>query len=100
MDILALSSVISKLALYLGVLFAAGAVFYAILFETEKLKSRFSSRFSILAFASIGIVASLIAYGIQAARLTGEAASMLDPEMLGILSVSYTHLTLPTIYSV
>lgn len=85
MDSLEFSSIISKFTLYLGVLFAAGTVFYTILFETEKSKSSFSSRFSVLTFASIGILASLIVYGIQAARLTGEAASMLDPEMLGIL---------------
>lgn len=85
MDIWAFHSIISKFALYLGILFAAGTVFYSTLFETEKAKSSFSSRFAILVFASVGIVASFVIYGIQAARLTGEAASMLDPEMLGIL---------------
>lgn len=85
MDIWAFHSIISKFALYLGILFAAGTVFYTFLFETEKSKSSFSSRFAILVFASVGIVASFVTYGIQAARLTGEAASMLDPEMLGIL---------------
>ena len=85
MDIWAFHSIISKVALYLGILFSSGAVFYVVLFETEKAKSSFSSGFAIMVSASVGMVASFVAYGIQAARLTGEAASMLEPEMLGIL---------------
>ena len=85
MDIWALSSITAKFILYAGVLFAAGTVFYTLLFETGAARFRFAARQITAIFATTGLLAAPADYGVRAASLTGEAASMVDPEMLAIL---------------
>lgn len=85
MDIWVLLSIITKFALYAGVLFAVGTVFYTVLFETRETKLNVSTQHVTGICAAIGLVSTVADYCIQAVNLTGEAASMFDPEILGIL---------------
>ena len=85
MDIWVLFSIISKFVLYVSTLFAAGTLFYTLLFETEKAKPIFNYRMVVLVFAVLGMLTSLLGYALKAASLTGDAASMIDLDMLGIL---------------
>ena len=85
MDIWSFFSITSKLMFYIGALFASGTVFYSIFFETSKAKSSFPGRRITGLFAVAGLVAAAAGYAAAAASLTGEAASVFDGEMLGIL---------------
>lgn len=85
MDLLSLFSIISKLMLYIGALFASGTIIYLIVFETNKAKSSFNGRPITGLFAIVGLISALTSYALAAARLTGEVAGAVDPEMLGIL---------------
>ncbi len=85
MDVLSFWAIFTKFALYAGILFSAGSVFYQLLFESETVAGRIPARRLTVIFTCIGMVATLMSYAIRAAALTGNASAMVDPEMLGIL---------------
>lgn len=85
MDCLSFFSIISKLMLYIGALFASGTVIYLIFFDTNKVRSSFNGRQMTGLFAMVGLISALTGYALVAARLTGDLAGAFDPEMLGIL---------------
>ena len=85
MDFLSLLSVIAKLMLYIGALFASGIIIYQMLFETNKVRSSFNSSLMIGVFAIIGLIAAVANYALLSARLVDDIAGAFDSEMLVIL---------------
>ncbi len=78
-DIWALAAIATKFALYLGVLTAAGTVIAALLFRLNRYRGL------ALTFAALGLFATLLAFSLRGANLTGDASGLVDPEMLGLL---------------
>ncbi|MBW4963938.1 MULTISPECIES: copper resistance D family protein [Roseobacteraceae] len=78
-DIWGFAAIITKFALYLGVLTAVGTVTVALVFRLRQYK-----RLG-LVFAVIGLVAAVLSFSLSGANLTGDASGMTDPEMLGLL---------------
>ena len=85
MDFLSLLSIIAKLTLYMGALFASGIIIYLIFFETDKARYSFNSSQMIGAFALIGLITAIANYALLSARLVGDIAGTFDSEMLVIL---------------
>lgn len=78
-DIWGLAATVTKFALYLGVLTAAGTVLAALVFRLER------TRGLAMAFGVLGLVAAILVFSLRCANLTGDASGMIDPEMLGLL---------------
>lgn len=78
-DVWGLAAILSKFGLYLGILTASGTVFATLLFQLIG-----TARFAIW-FAVLGLVASAASFCLRGAALTGDAAGMVDPEMLSLL---------------
>ncbi|MEP5761630.1 MAG: CopD family protein [Litoreibacter sp.] len=78
-DVWGLASIATKFALYLGLLTSTGTVFAVLLFQLS------GYRQFILAFASLGVVATLLGFSLNAAMLMGNLSGMTDPEMLRLL---------------
>ena len=85
MDFLILLSIIAKLTLYIGALFASGTIIYLIFFETDKARSSFNSSQMIGIFALIGLIAAIASHALLSARLVDDIAGAFDSEMLAIL---------------
>ncbi|MEH6738208.1 MAG: CopD family protein [Sulfitobacter sp.] len=78
-DIWGLAAIVTKFGLYLGVLAAAGSVFAALLFKLDRYRT------PAIGFAILGGFATVLAFTLSGANLTGDASGMTDPEMLGLL---------------
>lgn len=78
-DLWGLAAIVTKFALYVGVLTAAGTVLAALIFKLDRYRA------PALAFAILGAAATLFAFALSGANLTGDASGMTDPEMLGLL---------------
>jgi putative copper resistance protein D len=78
-DLWGLASIVTKFALYLGVLTSVGSVFAATLFQLKGY-----SRATVW-FAVLGIVATLLGFSLAGAMLTGDVGGMTDPKMFGLL---------------
>jgi len=78
-DVWGLAATVTKFALYLGVLTAAGTVLAALIFRLDRTHGL------ALAFGVLGLVAAVLAFSLRGANLTGDASGMIDPEMLGLL---------------
>lgn len=78
-DIWGVASIVTKFALYIGVLTAAGTVMAALLFRLTRYR-KFAATFAV-----IGLLATVLAFSLRGAMLTGDAAGMIDPKMLGLL---------------
>mgnify|MGYP001813033231 CR=1 FL=1 len=78
-DAFGLAAIITKFALYLGVMTAAGTVFDALIFRLDR------TRGLAAAFAVLGLIATVLAFSLRGANLTGDISGMTDPEMLGLL---------------
>jgi len=78
-DIWGLAAIIPKFVLYLGVLTAAGTVIVALVFRLDRYRRL------ALTFATLGLLAALLAFSLRGANLTGGASGMIDPEMLALL---------------
>jgi putative copper resistance protein D len=78
-DIWGLAAIITKFALYLGVLTATGTVLAALMFRLNQFRG------IALVFGGLAIIASLIGFSLKGANLTGDISGMLDLEMLGLL---------------
>jgi len=78
-DIWGQAAIITKAALYLGVLTAVGVVIVALAFRLERYRG------VALIFAVLGLVAAALSFLLSGANLTGDASGMTDPEMLGLL---------------
>ena len=78
-DALGLAAIITKFALYLGVMTAAGTVIATLMFRLDR------TRGFAVAFAVLGLVATILAFSLRGANLTGDVSGMTDPEMLGLL---------------
>ncbi len=74
-----LAAIVVKFALYLGLLTASGTVLATLMFRLENTRSM------TLLFAVIGAVATVLAFMLQGANLTGDIGGMVDPEMLALL---------------
>ncbi len=78
-DAFGLAAIVTKLALYLGVMTAAGTVFAAVMFRLKH------TRGLVIGFGLLGLSAAVLAFSLRGANLTGDVTGMTDPEMLGLL---------------
>ncbi|AFO86906.1 copper-binding protein [Phaeobacter inhibens] len=78
-DTLGLAAIVAKFALYLGVMTAAGTVMATLMFRLDR------TRGLAAAFAVLGLAATIVAFSLRGANLTGDLSGMTDPEMLGLL---------------
>lgn len=78
-DAFGLGAIVTKFALYLGVMTAAGTVIAALMFRLDR------TRGLAVAFAVLGLMATILAFSLRGANLTGVISGMTDPEMLGLL---------------
>ena len=78
-DAFGLAEIITKFALYLGVMTAAGTVMSALIFRLDRTRGLAAK------FAVIGLGATVLAFTLRGANLTGDVSGMTDPEMLGLL---------------
>lgn len=78
-DAFGLAAIITKFALYLGVMTAAGTVIATLMFRLDR------TRGFAVAFAVLGLIATILAFSLRGANLTGDVSGMTDPEMLGLL---------------
>jgi putative copper resistance protein D len=74
-----MAAIAAKFALFLGVLTSAGTVIAALVFRLQSYHGR------AVKFALLGIIATIVAFTLRGAMLTGDASGMRDPEMLGLL---------------
>ena len=78
-DIWGLAAIITKFALYLGVLTATGTVLAALMFRLNQFRG------IALTFGGIALIATLVGFSLRGANLTGDASGLTDLEMLGLL---------------
>ena len=78
-DLFGLAAIATKFALYLGVMTAAGTVMATCIFRLDR------TRGLAVAFAVLGLIATILAFSLRGANLTGDVSGMTDPEMLGLL---------------
>ena len=78
-DLFGMAAIAAKFALYLGVLTAAGIILATVMFRLDRTR-RLSA-----AFAVLGLMATILAFSLRGANLTGDISGMTDPEMLGLL---------------
>ena len=78
-DAFGLAAIVTKFALYLGVMTAAGTVIATLMFRLER------TRGLAAIFAILGLAATILAFSLRGANLTGDVSGMTDPEMLGLL---------------
>ncbi|MEY1556067.1 copper resistance D family protein [Yoonia sp. R2331] len=78
-DAFGLAAIVTKFALYLGVMTATGTVMATLMFRLDR------TRGLAAAFAVLGLAATILAFSLSGANLTGDLSDMTDPEMLGLL---------------
>ena len=78
-DAFGLAAIVTKFALYLGVMTSAGTVMAMLMFRLER------TRGLAMKFAVLGIVAAILAFSLRGANLTGDVSGLTDPEMLKLL---------------
>lgn len=78
-DAFGLAAIIIKFALYLGVMTATGTVMATLMFRLDR------TRGLAAAFAVLGLGATILAFSLRGANLTGDVSGMTDPKMLGLL---------------
>ena len=78
-DAFGLAAIVTKFALYLGVMTAAGTVLATLMFRLDR------TRGLAVAFAVLGLIATILAFSLRGANLTGDVSGMTDPKMLGLL---------------
>ena len=78
-DAFGLAAIVTKFALYLGVMTSAGTVMATLMFRLER------TRGLAMTFAVLGIVAAILAFSLRGANLTGNVSGLTDPEMLKLL---------------
>ena len=78
-DAFGLAAIVTKFALYLGVMTSAGTVMAMLMFRLERIRGL------AMTFAVLGIVAAILAFSLRGANLTGDVSGLTDPEMLKLL---------------
>lgn len=78
-DVFGLAAIVTKFALYLGVMTAVGTVFATVMFRLKH------TRGLVIVFGLLGLGAAIMAFSLRSANLTGDVTGMADPEMLGLL---------------
>ena len=78
-DAFGLAAIVTKFALYLGVMTSAGTVMAMLMFRLERIRGL------AMTFAVLGIVAAILAFSLRGANLTGNVSGLTDPEMLKLL---------------
>jgi putative copper resistance protein D len=84
-DYWGLASIIVKFGLYLGLFGASGMVIVLLVFSNQIQTIRSKIIKSIIGFAIMATLATLIGFSLRGAALTGDASGLTDPEMLGLL---------------
>jgi len=78
-DVWALAAILTKFALYLGVLVSSGTVLTSLVFRLKSYRGVSTS------FAILGLCASILSFSLLGANLAGDASGLLDGELLGLL---------------
>ena len=78
-DAFGLAAIVTKFALYLGVMTSAGTVMATLMFRHER------TRGLAMTFAVLRIVAAILAFSLRGANLTGDLSGLTDPEILKLL---------------
>jgi len=78
-DLWGFATIAAKFGMYLGILTASGTLFATLLFQLKG-----TARFAV-SFALMGLVATLLSFGLRGAALTGDLSGMIDQEMLMLL---------------
>ena len=78
-DAFGLAAIVTKFALYLGVMTSAGTVMAMLMFRLERIRGL------AMTFAVLGIIAAILAFSLRGANLTGDVSGLTDPEMLKLL---------------
>ncbi|MBE1284470.1 MAG: copper-binding protein [Rhodobacteraceae bacterium] len=84
-DIWEIGTIVSKLMLYVGIGGSTGLVIIRATFSDLVSPLGDGMRVHAALLAGLALVASVLGFMLQGAALTGEAAGMTDPEMLGLL---------------
>ena len=78
-DVWALAAILTKFALYLGVLVSSGTALTSLVFRLKSYRGVSTS------FAILGLCASILSFSLLGANLAGDASGLLDGELLGLL---------------
>jgi putative copper resistance protein D len=78
-DAFGLAAIVTKFALYLGIMTSVGTVMATLMFRFDRTRSL------VMGFAGLGLIAAMLAFSLRGANLTGDISGMMDPEMLGLL---------------
>ena len=78
-DAFGLAAIVTKFALYLGVIGAVGTIMVILVFRLKNTQGLAGG------FAGLGLLATFLAFALGGANLTGDVSGMTDPEMLGLL---------------
>ncbi|SFR39247.1 copper resistance D family protein [Litoreibacter janthinus] len=78
-DAFGIAAIVTKFALYVGVMTAAGTAIATLMLGLGRTRNLAA------AFAILGLVATILAFSLRGANLTGDVSGMTDPEMLGLL---------------
>lgn len=78
-DLFGIAAIVTKIAIYLGVLTASGTVMATLIFRLK------NTRGLATAFAALGLISTIFAFSLRGANLTGDISGMTNPEMLGLL---------------
>ena len=78
-DAFGLAAIVTKFALYLGVMTSAGTVMAMLMFRLERIRGL------AMTFAVLGIIAAILAFSLRGVNLTGDVSGLTDPEMLKLL---------------
>jgi len=85
MEIWDYGAIFSKFALYTGILFSAGSVFYSLVFESPETKETVHSKSLTFYFCILGLFATFASFSFSGATLAGDISGIIDWEILGIL---------------
>ena len=78
-DVWALAAILTKFALYLGVLVSSGTALTSLVFRLKSYRGVSTS------FAILGLCASILSFSLLGANLAGDASGLLDGELLSLL---------------
>lgn len=85
LDFWDIALILAKFSLYLGLLASIGIALVRLIFPQETRGMHDAIARQATAFAGLGLSALVIEFALKSATLTGEASSMLDTDMLGML---------------
>lgn len=78
-DLFGLAAIVTKFALYIGVITASGTVMATLIFKLDRTRELAAT------FGVLGLFATILSFSLRGANLTGDLSGMTDPMMLSLL---------------